>query len=252
MSFEIIQNKQIKIPIPEFVCDGGYNDNLNDIPMLSHLNSYKTTALIGKPQSGKTSMLVGWLKSTKPKILRRCFHNVFIIMPKSSRESMKVNPFKNHDESKMFEELNYETLDHIYQRLLKDTAENKKSLLIMDDVGAAIKNKEVQQLFKLINYNRRHLKVKIIVLLQSYISVPREVRKLINNIVLWKPSLIEFENIMNECLEMKRDKAIELMKMVYTKPHDYLFLNIDNQKMYMDYNEIVLKKEDEDEENIEV
>jgi hypothetical protein len=56
-------------------------------------------------------------------------------------------------------------------------------------------------------------------------SVSKEVRKLFNNLVVFKPSKIEFETLCKEILEMNRDTALQLMNYIYKEPHDYLFLN---------------------------
>lgn len=247
-SIEVIKNDKLKLPIPEFSCDGGINDNLNNYPMLRNLNAYKTTAIVGKPGSGKTSLLVSWLSSKgKKTIFRKVFHHVYVVMPSSSRQSMKKNVFKNHPEEKMFDELSLETITTIHNNLLHNTEEKEKSLLILDDVGAAMKNKEIQKILRLIMYNRRHLKVAIVVLLQSYLSVPKEVRKMFSSIVCFKPSLVEMDNLCNEMFEMQKETTIDLMKFAYKNPHDYLFLNVDEQRIFRDYDEIIVKtKEDDD------
>ena len=64
-------------------------------------------------------------------------------MPRSSRESMMV--FKNHHEDKMFDSLTLETINTIYNKLEESTAEKHTTLLILDDVGASLKNNEIQK-----------------------------------------------------------------------------------------------------------
>ena len=64
-------------------------------------------------------------------------------MPKSSRESMKKNPFKNHSADKMYEELNFDTINTIYESLLSSSEKKETSLLILDDVGAVLKNVDI-------------------------------------------------------------------------------------------------------------
>ena len=65
------------------------------------------------------------------------------------------------------------------------------------------------------------MKTKIIILCQSFQRMPREIRKLINNIIMFKPSKVEFEKLFEELLETKKDIALELLKF-YEKKHDYL------------------------------
>ena len=61
MSITLKKNKKINLNIPAFVYDRGVADHLDGYPMLKHLNGFYFTGLIGKPGSGKTSMLVSWL-----------------------------------------------------------------------------------------------------------------------------------------------------------------------------------------------
>jgi hypothetical protein len=45
---------------------------------------------------------------------------------------------------------------------------------------------------------------------------------------------------------MNRDTALQLMNYVYKNPHDYLFLNVESRRMYKDFDEIILKTDDDD------
>ena len=179
------ENKKMKLQIPEFNCDNNpIGEHLNKYDMLKHFNAYSFDTFIGKPGMGKTSLLVSFIIGKKKnKIYRKSFNNVIVVMPISSRNSMVKNPFKNHHEDKMYDELSFDTINDIYNKLLNASSENENSLLIMDDIGASLKNLDIQKQLKTIIYNRRHLKCKIIILVQSYQSIPREIRKIINNIV---------------------------------------------------------------------
>ena len=247
MSIEIKKNRELVLDIPEFTCDNNpLGEHLNKYEMLAHLNSFSFTAIIGKPGSGKTSLLISFLtgKGNK-KIFRKVFDHIHLVMPKSSRESMKKNPFKNHSEDKMYEELNFDSINTIYDSLLSSSEEKEKSLLILDDVGAVLKNVEIGKKLRQIIYNRRHLKCHIVVPLQSCLSIPKEVRKLITNCFMFKPSKVEFENFCNELFETKKHMALEIMKVAYseTKDHPYIMLNVETQKMYRKFDEIVIHEE---------
>ena len=217
MSIEIKKNKELILDIPEFTCDNNpLGEHLNKYEMLGHLNSFSFTAIIGKPGSGKTSLLIFFLtgKGNK-KIFRKVFDHIHLVMPKSSRESMKKNPFKNHSADKMYEELNFVSINTIYESLLSSRDEKETSLSILDDVGAVLKNVEIGKKLRQIIYNRRHLKCHIVILLQSFLSIPKEVRKLITNCFMFKPSKVEFENFCEELFETKKDMALEIMKVAY-------------------------------------
>jgi KaiC/GvpD/RAD55 family RecA-like ATPase len=243
MSITLKKNKGIDLKPPEFICDNDLGDHLNNHDMLNHLNKFTFNGFIGKPGSGKTSLMISMLTSKKEKrIFRKCFNNILLVMPESSRNSLKKNVFEKHPEEKMYEELNYENITDIYNKLNEYSKENETTMLILDDVGATLKNLSIQTTLRKIIYNRRHLKVSIFILLQSYMSLPKEIRKLFNNIFMFKPSKVEFENLFNELFEQKKDLAIDIMNFVYTDPHDYLMLNTDTQKMYKDFDEILFSE----------
>ena len=243
MSINIKKNKALQLDIPEFNCDCGLAEHLTKYDMLKHLNAYTFDIYCGKPASGKTSLMVSFLSGKGDKqVYRKVFNNVVVIMPQTSIQSMKKNIFKKHDPSKMYEELNLETIQNIYSNLENASSEKENTLLIMDDIGASLKNNEIQKIFRKIIYNRRHLKVKVVILVQSFLSLPKEIRKLLNNIFLFKPSKVEFENLFDELFETNKDLAIDIMNIGYEKPHDYLMLNVDTQRIYKGFDEIIITK----------
>jgi hypothetical protein len=235
------QNKKLQLKIPEFSCDNNpLGEHLNKYDMLRHLNCFGFTGFIGRPASGKTSLLISFLTGRgKDKIFRKVFDHILLVMPTTSRNSIKKNPFEKHPEDKMFEDLDFDTITTIYDKLVESSEAGETTLLILDDCGASLKNLEIQKLFRKIIYNRRHLKVHIVALVQSFLSVPKEIRKIFTNLIIFKPSKSEFQNLFDELFETKKDLAIDVLKFVFDKPHQYLFLNVESQRMYKDFDEII-------------
>jgi hypothetical protein len=60
---------------------------------------------------------------------------------------------------------------------------------------------------------------------------------------MFKPAKKEFETLFDELFEQHKDKTLDIMKFAFQKPHDYLFLNVDNQRMYQNFDEIILNDE---------
>ena len=238
----IKKNKGLNLVIPKFTCDDNpIGEHLDKYDMLHHLNSYSLTCIIGKPGSGKTSLLISFLKGKKKdKVFRKCFDHVLVVMPSSSISSMKENIFKNHPDEKIFDELNFDTINTIQLKLNNSSGEKENTLLILDDIGASLKDNSLQKSLKQIIYNRRHLKVHIIMLLQSFKSCPLDIRKMMTNIYMFKPSKQEFQTLFDELFETAKDNAINIMNLVYDKPHQYLMLNVETQKMYKGFDEIIL------------
>ena len=114
--------------------------------MLKHFNAYSFNVFIGKPGSGKMSLLIGFITSKgKNEIYKKSFNNVIVIMPTSSRYSIVKNPFKDHHDDKMYDELSFDRINDIYNKILNASSENENTLLIMDDVGASLKNLDIQK-----------------------------------------------------------------------------------------------------------
>ena len=241
----IKKNKKINLDIPSFLCDSGINPKLNEFPMLKHLNSYCFNIIIGKPRSGKTSLIISFMQNKN--IFKKQFNNVLIIMPSISRQSLKKNIFEKHNQEKLYDELNSVTINDIYNKLNEYTNDNENTLLIMDDIGASLKNKDIEKKLKEIIYNRRHLKCQIIILCQSYLSLPKEIRKMVNNIfIMHKPNKPEITILFDEIIEQKKDIALDIIKYSLKKPHDYLMINIDNQKFYSNFDEIIINDDEID------
>jgi hypothetical protein len=76
----------------------------------------------------------------------------------------------------MHDDLDFVTLDQIYETVLKDSEEKMRSLLIMDDVTASLKKLKIQMLLKKIISNRRKYRLSKICLVQSYNAMPLAIR----------------------------------------------------------------------------
>jgi hypothetical protein len=100
----------------------------------------------------------------------------------------------------MYDDLTLLNLTVIYSKLEKSTLDDETSLLILDDVGASLKNNSIQTLLRKLIYNRRHLKTHIIILLQSFMSVPKEVRKLFNNLIVLLISYFYYYYVLDDYL----------------------------------------------------
>jgi len=158
-------------------------------------------------------------------------------MPEASRSSLKDEPFKEHDPRKMFDELNIENLTSVYEMLLKFAEKKQHSLLIFDDVTADLKDLQVQKLLNRIVQNRRHLKCSIQLLVQSYISIPLTTRKLITHLILFRPNnRRETESLASEILFIDKNTLQAVMKHTYQQHHDFLYVDVTNQKYYKKFN----------------
>ena len=171
---------------------------------------------------------------------------MIILMPQNSINSLQKNPFKQLPEENFYEELNDGTIENIYEKVNGYSKDNEKTLLFIDDMTADLKkSKYVIDTLKKLVFNRRHLKLNIIITAQSYNNIPLDLRKCITSIIIFKPPKKELEILFQELIENKKDLFLDIMKMVYTDKHNFLFINVPTQKMFRNWDELIIKEDGE-------
>lgn len=240
MSITIKKNEAPNLSKCEMVCDGGLHEKLNNYELTKFLNSHETNLMIGRPASGKTSLLYSFFKS--PKIYRKVFHNIYLFQPSHSRASMKDNIFSKIPQEQCYEELNYENLHEVMESI---KAEDKKynNCILFDDMTAYIKNPDVKQLLKELIFNRRHLRTTVIFLVQTWYSVEKDIRKLFSNIFCFRVSKQELATIFDEVVESKAKYMNDIAKMVFNEPYKYLFINVNSQRLFDGFDELMFDEE---------
>ena len=245
----IKKNPTIKLDIPSFHCDlNSVGEHLNEHPLTQFLNCYGFLCVIGRPGSGKTSMSVSLITQKNPRIYKKTHHHILVVMPQNSINSLKKDPFKQLPEENFYEELNDASIQSIYDRVNEYSGENEKTLLFLDDITADLKrSKIVIDVLKKLIFNRRHLKLNVIITAQSYVNIPLDVRKCISSLILFKPPKKEMEIVFNELIESKKDLFLDVMKIAFDEKHNFLFVNVPTQKMFKNFDELIIKEEDDDE-----
>jgi hypothetical protein len=230
----IKENKKPHLKVCEMVCDKGLHDKLNNYDLTSFLNNHSTTLMIGKPGSGKTSLLYSFFKSRE--IFKNTFDKIFLFQPSSSRISMKDKLFDKIPDEQKFNELNLENLNDV-----EDNLSEYNNVIIMDDMGSYLKNADIKKKLKELVFNRRHKHLSIIFLVQTYLSIEKDIRKLFSNIFIFKSSKKEMETIFDELIELPKEYVLPIMKLVYDKPYNYLFINTDTQRLFSGFDEILIE-----------
>ena len=217
-------------PCP-MLCDEGLHPKLDEYDLTRFLNCHQASLIVGKPASGKTSVLYSFFKSKK--LLKSTYDKIFLFQPETSRASMKDPIFDGLPDEQKFNELTLESLQDMEAQL------EGNSCLIFDDMTAYLKDKEIQKKLKELIYNRRHLHLSIFFLVQTWYSVPKEIRKVFTNLFIFRVNKAEFKAIADEMIEGHADKTDEILKLVYDKPHQFLFINVDSQRCFKNYDEII-------------
>ena len=232
--FRIETQSKLLLHPPEFTCDKPIHKQVE--PPLPNCPFFM--AIIGSAGSGKTSMMVNLLTSTHA--YKKAFHTVHIVMPSHSVASLKKNVFKNHP--RMHDELTWSVLDGILESVKEDAEEKYNSLLILDDVTASLKDKSLQQLLKKTIYNRRHYRLSIMILVQSYNAMPLSIRKTLSHFLSYKPrNKKEFTAIFEELIFLDREQGEALTRFVFDKPYQFLFADVNTNQLYKYFDRIIVK-----------
>ena len=223
----------------KMICDGGLDKKLEKYDLTKFLNKHSTTLFIGKPGSGKTSLVSSLFQSP----LNKVFHNVFLFQPSASGASMANNIFETIPEEQQFNELNGENLQSVMDTI-KEEDKKFNNCIIVDDMTAYLKNNDVKKLLKELIFNRLHLRCSVYFLVQTWFSIEKDIRKLFNNIFLFKSSRAEQEKKIDEVLdESKKELIPKINKIVYDKPYKYLFLDTDSQRLFSGFDEIIFDED---------
>lgn len=243
------------------------------VPDISNVNISRRNgmvyALCGSGGSGKTNLLLNLFKSKD--CYRNKFHNLYYFCPESSMASLDSHPFLNHPRT--YHELDVPTLEGIYQELVSykvdTTIEKKKkdkkkkkydeddndfeseseeekeiqySAIIIDDMADVLKDKAVQRQLNKMIIKARHIQTAFIFTLQSYLYMPRMLRKQITYTSIFKPkSIAEWNSIAQELLHLNKDDGLILYNYVFDKPYTHLDIDTTSNTLYKDFNLLELK-----------
>ena len=238
---ELQINKKPDLQHCEMVCDGGLHKKLNDFELSKLMNTHSTNLFIGKPASGKTSLLYSFFKSKK--LFAKIFHNIYLFQPSQSRASMKDKLFDLLPEEQIYDELNYDTLNEVLEKI-KDEDQKYNNCIIFDDMTSFLKDNETFKLFKQIINNRRHLRTSVFFLVQTYHSIPKEIRRLFSNVFVFRVSKNELETIFEELVEKHKDCILQIAKLVFDKPYNFLFINTETQRLFKNWDELKFKDDE--------
>lgn len=227
----------------KFNCDCQLSNKLNDYELTKLLNKSHFLSLIGKGGSGKSSMMISLLKS--PEMFKNVFECIYVFIPPTSRASVD-NQFweKNLPEDQIYDDLTIENLEEVYEHVESNSENGNKSLIIFDDVQSKMKNNDIRKLILHLNNNKRHLKLSMWVLLQNYTKLDKQIRMNITDLIVFKISKPEMKNLYEEHIELDQNTFIEVQSILFKKQYDFFYLNTNSQRMFINWNEIIIDEEE--------
>jgi replication-associated recombination protein RarA len=242
----IISNKEPKLKLPKFGVDGELHNKLNDYEITRLMNKSNFTLFLGRAGSGKTSLMTGLLQT--PTLFKKVYETIIVFMPPASRQSMTTSFFDKHlDQSQIFDELNLENLQTAFDIAQENAEEGYKTLFILDDVQKNLKG-GCEKLFLSCINNRRHNRLSLWLCCQNYFSIPKQVRSGLTSIFVFKVSKNEMEQIFTEQVEQHKEMFLEVLNICYKQSHDFMFIDSNSQRLFSNWNELVLAKDAVDDE----
>ena len=247
-SIFIQKHSKPKLKLPEFSVDGMLHKKLQNYELTSLINKSHMACFLGRPGSGKTSLLTSFLKTKD--LFRKVFHKIYLFMPSNSRQSIKGGFFdKNLPEEQVFDGLDSYSLGKVYQEIRELAEDNKKTLIIFDDVQKSFKG-ECEKLLLEMSANRRHLKLSMWMVCQNWLTIPRQTRMNFTNIFAFKVTKAQMKVIFEEMIDLFKGVWEIILNKTYSNPHDFLFIDVPTQRLFFNFDEIILTDEEEIKEKI--
>lgn len=237
MNIELKINEKPKLQVCKMNCDEELHEKLNKYDMTKFFNYHSTNLFIGKPKSGKSSLIYSLFKGP----FKHVYDKIYYFSPELSRGSMKDNIFNSLPEEQQYGSMTYENLLDVSIKIKENASNGLNSCIIYDDMGAYLKNADVLKLFKELSMNKRHYHLTQFFLVQTWFSVVKDCRRLFDNIIVFRVSKNELSNIFDEVVEQNKDLVISISKLVYDKPFEYLLINTSSQRLFKGFDEILIK-----------
>jgi hypothetical protein len=234
----IVELEKPKLKPVKMTVDEILDPKLEQYPAIKQcFGTSNTTLISGGTGSGKTTWLIQMLKT----IFKKVFHDVIIIIPENSLNSIseKDNVFKKYlDPENIFHTYDVETLETIYDKVQENANDGYYTLLLIDDYGNQLKNKMETKILQSLFLKNRHLRLTAFVLCQSWYQAPKIIREITNNAILFNTSKSQNLKFFEEVMNIKKDDFNTLMKRLPTT-HDYILVSLKHKKIYHNWDEII-------------
>lgn len=219
-------------------CDEVISNKLLIYPMTADAFSTNSFNIVcGKMGQGKTSWITSFVKHE----FRKVFETIILIMPASSRQSIDNDIYGKHlPPEQLYDDLTVDILNEIYEKLNENSKEGYNTLLIIDDFQQRLKDPFVSKALERIVIKTRHLRTTSFYLVQNFQKVPKSLREIAFNLVLFNIGKSQLFKVFEEVIQMKKEKYEEIIDLCYKDPHDFLLINLHrSKKIYRNWDEVI-------------
>jgi hypothetical protein len=197
--------------------------------------------VVGAPGSGKTNLLVNLINKVG-KFYHKQFERVYFTSPSTHTIAEKLGVHPDNlfsDVSRLQEILD---INGEYKRICP----HHRALFVFDDMSHILKKLNNQDFLCMIQ-NRRHYGAHILFVAQKLNKIPLEMRTLASHIAMFNtPHNTEWK-VLDDEFNFTSSSYSSMRRHIYRDPHDFLFLDLNGQKMYRNFSEIISVKDKTDE-----
>lgn len=122
--------------------------------------------------------------------------------------------------------------------------ENKEiqyNCIIIDDFADALKDNDIMKQLNKMLIKARHICCSFIFTLQTYYYFPKNLRKQITYLTMFKSKNVEeFNSIAKELFNMNKDDALQLFNYVFNEPYTHLDVDLVNNIYYKNFNKLII------------
>lgn len=239
---KIVKHDSPKLGSVHMNCDNAIDPKLEDSgeAVRCCFSRPNFTILSGGMGSGKTSWIISALKG----FYRKTHHDIIVVIPEISLHSIseRDNVFSKYCPTEnMYHEFNEEVLEDIYAKVMNNASEGRYTLLIVDDFGPQMKDKATERVMQKLVVKMRHLKLGgIFILCQNYFQMPKKLRELASNCILWNSSKSQNQKFFEEQMQMSKDNFEVLLTNTPTI-HDWFLVSLKYKRIFTkDWDEVIL------------
>ena len=206
-----------------------YASDLCDDKVLYPLeNGASFTAFVGRPKSGKSTLMLNFL--TKRCYYLKRFDLIYLYSPSIAVSLDEDHPIHKLPDERKKTELTAVSLQENIDEIFNS---KKRVLFLLDDVIQDCKGHTLDLLVKLA-YNRRNITkagVSVWISFQVYNTLPLRIRKCLSTIFFFQSkSTRELESLRSENFEyLDKDEANVLFDYCFDKPHNFLMIKCNHQ-----------------------
>lgn len=242
MSIKLKHNDPPNLKLPEMNCDICLAKKLDKFELTQCLNRTFSCGVIGRPGSGKTSLIESFLRT--PALFNKVFSKIYVFIPKTSLSSIKDSVFSDLPEDQIYTQLNAENIAELKRNAEESSKKKKFTLAVFDDVQQYLKVNGTERMFTELVVNRRHLRLCLFVVAQTYKKIPRACRMCLSDFFLFNVSKEDLKVVHSEVVDVDEHQWVQILNLYKEKrkedTHLFLYIHCPARRIFCGFDEVLI------------